>query len=205
MSVLWLAVGILALVPLLIVQQRRIAELRRRQRELPAGGDSQLSARELIEVMPCPVFYKARDGRYLGCNGAFAEYIGRPREQIIGRTVHEVAPKELADRYAAADAALFAQTGTQMYEVRMQWGDGSLRDVVMHKATFAGADGVVGGLVGVVTDITERKLAEKYEQFRSQTLELLSGGASLQGVLEGIARGVEQLNPEHDLQHPVAG
>ncbi len=196
MSVLWLAVGILALVPLLIVQQRRIAQLRRSRQESPAGGECHLFAQELIEAIPCPVFYKALDGRYLGCNGAFAEYLGRPRDQIIGHTVYDISPKELADRYAAADAALFAQTGTQVYEVKVQWADGPLRDVVMRKATFAGADGSVRGIIGVITDITERKRADEYEQFRTRTLELLSGGASLQGVLEGIVRGAEQLDPE---------
>jgi PAS domain S-box-containing protein len=49
---------------------------------------------------------------------------------------------------------------------------------------------------GIMLDITERKLAEKYEQFRSKTLELLTGGASLPDILEGIVRGVEELDPE---------
>ncbi|HEX8988314.1 MAG TPA: PAS domain-containing protein [Rhodocyclaceae bacterium] len=48
---------------------------------------------------------------------------------------------------------------------------------------------------GIMLDITERKLAEEYEQFRSRTLELLSGGAPLPVILEAIVRGVERLNP----------
>ena len=35
---------------------------------------------ELLEALPCPVFYKDADGRYVGCNAAFAEFLGRSRE-----------------------------------------------------------------------------------------------------------------------------
>src|SRR3954470_15692765 len=31
-------------------------------------------AQELIEALPVPVFFKARDGRYLGVNGAWEEF-----------------------------------------------------------------------------------------------------------------------------------
>ncbi|HTY98576.1 MAG TPA: PAS domain-containing protein, partial [Rhodocyclaceae bacterium] len=160
MSILWLAIGMLTLVPLLIVQQRRIDALRRKQPDLPPSDDCCRFAQELIEAMPCPVFYKSLDGRYLGCNGAFAEYLGRPRDEIVGRTVYDVSPRELADRYAAADADLFAEAGTQTYEVQVRRADGSLREVLMHKAAFAGAGRALPGVIGVIIDITERKLAE---------------------------------------------
>jgi len=59
------------------------------------------------------------------------------------------------------------------------------------------SDGESGPYAVVYTfrDITGHRLAKRYDKFRSQTLELLSGGASLQEVLEGIVRGMEQLNP----------
>lgn len=57
----------------------------------------------LFEAVPNPFFIKDRDGRYLGCNSAFDAYLGLSRDQIIGRTVYDIAPKELADRYFAAD------------------------------------------------------------------------------------------------------
>jgi len=48
---------------------------------------------------------------------------------------------------------------------------------------------------GVSTDITARRNAEHYEQFRSDTLELLASNESLSGVLNAIVHGVEKLNP----------
>ncbi len=52
-----------------------------------------------------------------------------------------------------------------------------------------------GGFVTSYIDITERKQAAQYEQFRSHTLELLAGGDPLPSILLAIVRGIEQLHP----------
>ena len=45
------------------------------------------------------------------------------------------------------------------------------------------------------TDISAVKLAERYEQFRSQMLELMAGNTPLPELLRAMASGVEQLHP----------
>lgn len=52
-----------------------------------------------------------------------------------------------------------------------------------------------GGFVTVYIDISERQRAEKFEQFRSQTLELLASGKPLNEVLQAICLGVGKVNP----------
>jgi diguanylate cyclase (GGDEF)-like protein/PAS domain S-box-containing protein len=116
---------------------------------------------QLVDVMPSPVFYKDEDGRYLGCNTAFEHYIGLQRDELIGKSVYDLSPKELADKYFAADKALFESGGTQTYEAEVAYADGSRHAVVFYKARFNKADGNPGGLVGVIHDISERKLLEK--------------------------------------------
>lgn len=160
MSFLWFAVGMLALVPVLTVQQRQIRALRR-SRQGPSGSEENgRFAQELIEAIPCPVFFKGLDGRYLDCNSAFAEYIGRCRDEIVGHTLNDLAPRELVQRYAADDAALLARTGTQVCGQKVRCAAGVLRDVVVRKATFENADGTVGGIIGVIMDVSERKCAD---------------------------------------------
>ena len=41
-------------------------------------------AQELIEVLPIPVFFKGRDGKYLGVNRAWEAFFGVKRSAIIG-------------------------------------------------------------------------------------------------------------------------
>ena len=51
---------------------------------LGSRRDDLAIAQELIEVLPIPVFFKARDGRYLGVNRAWEEFFGISRGDIIG-------------------------------------------------------------------------------------------------------------------------
>jgi PAS domain S-box-containing protein len=114
----------------------------------------------LIDSIPNPIFHKTLDGRYRGCNRAFAEMHGMPRESMIGKTVWEMYPPELATRYAAKDQELFNQPGIQTYESQMRYSTGEVRYVIFYKATYEDARGRVAGLVGIVLDITDRKRAE---------------------------------------------
>jgi len=116
---------------------------------------------QLVDTIPSPVFFKDEEGRYLGCNAAFEQYIGIGRQDLVGRSVYDISPKDLADKYFAADQALFEQRGTQTYEAAVSYADGSRHDVVFYKATFNKADGSLGGLVGVIHDISERKRMEE--------------------------------------------
>jgi two-component system NtrC family sensor kinase len=114
----------------------------------------------LLETLPIPVYFKDSAGRYLGCNSAFAECIGVDRDELRGKTVHEVVPSELADIYAKADEELFQTQVCQVYEGNMEGADGTVRQGIFYKATFRNSDGVLGGLIGVFLDITERKRTE---------------------------------------------
>ena len=116
---------------------------------------------QLLQSIPTPVFYKDEAGRYLGCNRAYEEYSGIKREGLMGKTVYELAPKDLADIYAATDNELFQNPGTQVQETSVIYADGTRHDVILSKATFSKADGRLGGLVGVMLDISERKHAEE--------------------------------------------
>ncbi|MCR4292927.1 MAG: diguanylate cyclase [Candidatus Kuenenia sp.] len=121
----------------------------------------------LMEAMPVPVFYKDKGGKYIGCNSAFEDFLGMRKEEIIGKTVYEVAPKELADRYHEADAALFQSGGSQVYEAIVKHHKGSVHDVLFHKAVFYDREGTLSGLIGVILDITQRKRTEEILRHRT--------------------------------------
>ena len=115
----------------------------------------------LLETLPIPMFYKDTQGRYLGCNRAFETFIGRSKEEIVGKTVFEVAPPELAEKYRAMDLELLQESGTQAYETQLQDARGDFHQVIFHKAGLLDAQGSVIGIIGAVFDITQRKEAEE--------------------------------------------
>ena len=116
---------------------------------------------DMVDAIPHPVFYKDRNAVYRWCNKAFEEYVGQPKEAIIGKTVFQVQPKEVADTYYLMDRELFSHPGTQAYETVVQNSSGSKREVVITKAAYREADGTVGGLIGVMVDITGQRQAEE--------------------------------------------
>ncbi|MEN6332084.1 MAG: PAS domain S-box protein [Smithella sp.] len=115
----------------------------------------------LIDTLPNPVFFKDREGRYTGFNKAWEEFIGRSSQELMGKTVYDLGPVDVARIYEEKDNELFANPGKQVYEFLLKNGSGELRNVIFNKATTRGADNRITGLVGVVVDITEHKRAEE--------------------------------------------
>jgi PAS domain S-box-containing protein len=115
----------------------------------------------LIDSIPSSIFYKDVNGFYLGCNQNLAEFLGRPKEEIIGKTVFGTYPQEQAEKYYQMDQKLLQNPGTQIYEFMMERADGAMRNFIFSQATFVDFSGKVAGLIGVMTDITERKRAEE--------------------------------------------
>ncbi|HSR10887.1 MAG TPA: ATP-binding protein, partial [Thermodesulfobacteriota bacterium] len=64
--------------------------------------------------------------------------------------------------YDRADRELIQSGGIQVYETEVAMTDGSRREVIYHKAVFKNAEGSIGGIVGMVLDISERKRAERF-------------------------------------------
>jgi PAS domain S-box-containing protein len=156
----------------------------------------------LIDTIPNPIFYKDAEGKYLGCNSAFESYLGCSRDEIVGKSVYDLAPKELADRYFEADNALLRNPGIQRYEATVQYADGTRHEIFFTKATFTDGNGRVAGMVGVMTDITERKQKEKAlsrlqseleERVRERTSELEAANSALQKEIAERNRALDQL------------
>jgi len=115
----------------------------------------------VIDAIPTPVFYKNAQGKFLGFNRSYEAMRGLSRELMLGKTVHDLWHKNQADHYRQKDQELLEQSGVQSYESSVRYPDGTQRDTVINKAVFRGQDGAIGGVVGVIFDITERKAAEE--------------------------------------------
>ncbi|MEN6444409.1 MAG: PAS domain S-box protein [Methanoregula sp.] len=148
-----------------------ITQRKKAQKEL---AESERFLHRLIETISNPIFYKDKNGNYTGCNTAFLEYIGLPREKVIGKSVYDTAPKDLADIYSAKDRELFTSPGTESYEAKARHADGTMHDVIFNKTTLTDSEGHVEGLVGVIIDITDRKKMEGAIRAANEKLNMLS-------------------------------
>lgn len=115
----------------------------------------------LIEIIPNPVFYKNYEGLYKYFNMAFENFLGFSKEQILNKTVYDIAVKERADIYKKADDDLMNSKGKQIYETKLKHADGTLRDVIFNKAAHLNNKNETVGLVGIIQDITEQREIER--------------------------------------------
>ncbi|HET7671962.1 MAG TPA: PAS domain S-box protein [Burkholderiales bacterium] len=134
----------------------------RASREETAAAPPLDAAFKLVDSLPVPVFFKSRDGRYLGVNRAWEEFFGIPGHAFIGKAVADLYPDDpaIAERHAAMDRELYARPGRQSYEISVRARGGEMRDTIYYKATYTDASGEVAGLIGTIVDITARTRAE---------------------------------------------
>jgi len=172
-----------------------------RRKEVQSKLDAQLGfMKSLLETIPNPVFYKDTQGRYLGCNEAFRRYTGLSEEKIFHKTVFDIGPREIAQEYKRRDDALLANPGYQSYEWVVCRGE-EKRRVLFNKATFTDALGNVAGIVGVITDITDRVRME--EKLR----EALERARKLREDAESASRAKSAFiaNMSHEIRTPLNG
>jgi PAS domain S-box-containing protein len=142
------------------IQRERLSEQFQRQSAF---------LKALIDAMPFPIFYKDVQLRYLGCNTRFEQFAGVKRERIIGKTAYDIWPEELADIYDRGGRELMTSSNSQalIIEGSLQTVGDVRHDVLIHQAAFRNQDGSLGGIIGAIEDITERKRAEE-DRFRME-------------------------------------
>jgi len=148
----------------------------------------------LLETMPIPIFYKDTKCRYLGCNQAFRDFTGLEESEIIGKSVFDIAPPDIAVRYDELDQQILANPGSQSYEWKVRGADDAIRTVVFNKATFCDADGLLAGIVGAMQDITDLKDLQTTMQQAREAAEEANRAKS-----EFLA------NMSHELRTPMNG
>ncbi|RJP61277.1 MAG: PAS domain S-box protein [Ignavibacteriales bacterium] len=128
---------------------------------------------KIMDSIPNPIYYKDVEGYYRGCNVAFEKNVGLTKSEIIGKTVFDVAAPEFVSVYDKMDKELLSNPGVQVYEYYVRLPDGSYHNVVFNKATFQNPNNTVGGIVGIIVDITELKQIQNELQETLEKLKVL--------------------------------
>lgn len=95
----------------------------------------------LLDFIPDLVFFKDIQGIYMGCNLPFAEFVGRPRNEIVGRSDYELFGPQVAASFRENDTLMLIQQEPRRNEEWITYPDGRRRLLDTLKTPYWGPDG----------------------------------------------------------------
>ncbi len=107
----------------------------------------------LLDNNPDLVFFKDLEGRYGAANATFLTWVGRDAGEVLGRTDHDLFPREQAEFFRAHDRRALESPQPHQNEEWLDWPDGA-RLVEMKKTAVRTPDGAPLGVLGVGRDVT---------------------------------------------------
>jgi len=146
---------------------------------------------KIIDALPIPIFYRDLNGVYQMCNKAHEVFSGKPKAQIIGKSVYEIHTKTMADIYSARDKELIAHPEVQIYETEVKQKDGNKLNVVLNKAVIRNNENEIVGIVGSINDVTKLKKTERRLEKAQESMEVSSH------MMHKINVGIIMMNQNH--------
>ncbi|MBN2569362.1 MAG: PAS domain S-box protein, partial [Deltaproteobacteria bacterium] len=114
----------------------------------------------IMDASPIMIFYKDTENRFILVNRALAEATGLTREEIEGKTVHEIFPNQAAS-YWENDREVIASGRPETGIIEPVDSASGTRWVQTDKVPYRNIDGSIIGVIGFAVDITKRKQAEE--------------------------------------------
>ncbi len=110
--------------------------------------------------MPATVFLKTADGRFTLVNQKYEETYNISLETIRGKTIHDICPKDLADKYAANDQEILDEQVAKYHESTVLIKD-QPRNLAKILFPVFDPNGRLILFGGIELDITQRGQAEE--------------------------------------------
>ncbi|MEH2055053.1 MAG: CHASE2 domain-containing protein [Nostoc sp.] len=127
---------------------------------------------QIINTIPDPIFVKNEEHQWVVLNDAYCQFIGYPNKLLIEKSDYDFFSKDEADVFRQQDELVFRTQQPQEHEEEFTNADGQTYQIATKRSLHKDSAGN-SFLVGIIRDITERKLMEEHlkrtaaELFRS--------------------------------------
>ncbi|MCF8720914.1 PAS domain S-box protein [Nitrospina gracilis] len=121
--------------------------------------ESERHLRDILNQASLPIYIKDMAGRYLLANAAFQKLFNVHRDQLLGKTDHEIFPADIADILAKTDRKALEKSENVETNESILHDDG-IHNYSMIKHPMRNSSGVLYGVCGVLNDNTTRNRLE---------------------------------------------
>ncbi len=128
----------------------------------------------LMDTIPNPLFYKDKQGKFIGCNSSFEKMLGLKKENIIGKTTAEIFSNEQSEFFTEKDQELYQQKNIQVYEKEITFPSRKKRNIQLNKSLFYDTNGKIAGIIGILIDITKHRKNEAKIKWELQVSNALT-------------------------------
>lgn len=145
--------------------------------------------KQMVDTSPDVIFYKSREGKYLGINDAYRTVWQTGWDSVYGKTDFDLHDAEVAEQHEVSDAVVYntGETVRVSGEADVVGGGTMYFDVI--KSPIRDRSDKVVGLVGVARDVSEMRLVQNKLKQHNEFLEAFSEIVlSLPAVGDGVAR-----------------
>jgi PAS domain S-box-containing protein len=148
-----IAIGVFTYILHNQIRERRV-QTEKMQLELEVESKRNLSF--IINTIAYPVYVLDRDHRLVLVNDSFCRFIGRSREDVLGKTHRDIYNPQVADLHWERVETAFKTHAPREEELTITKPDGQACTLISSSTMYTDAAGQEF-MVGVIQDITERK------------------------------------------------
>jgi PAS domain S-box-containing protein len=132
----------------------------------------------IIEYAPAAIALEDLQGRFLAVNLGLESLLGRPRSELLGRAHRDFLTGDLGGRFQERCDRVLGLRQSMEVEERLVHPDGTSHDYLSHLFPVVDEAGRCWGLGLIMTDLTERKRADRalLQSQKMESLGLLAAG-----------------------------
>ncbi|MDO6467880.1 EAL domain-containing protein [Neptunomonas phycophila] len=174
----------------IFTRQGKIRAMSRQLSEMEQKNDI---LQTLLDVNPDQIYAKNTHGRYLLANKALCDYMGLPREKIIGRRIEDCFGAKIQNIIHEHDSAVYAKKGPVLREAWVDNREGQAQLLESFKTTLLDRNDEVIGIIALNRDMTHRHMETSLLRHHGRIQDMIIRGVSLNNILTEIVKGIENI------------
>lgn len=169
-EVFLIAIGVIIILSFIVLAMR--ANIQRREKLEKELSNQLKFEKVLLNTLPNPIYYKDKDGKFIGCNDEFCRIFNKEKDFIIGKTAYDFFPLDIAQKNSIIDKRILKNNGTDRSEFTINFPNQHMKHFIISKSVYSNIDGTVGGIVCIMDDISERIQQKQFIIQQSKLAEM---------------------------------